>query len=973
MKIEPGRGPQSWCDVLEAEYAARHGVPALADEAPRDPDARLRAMHARIHERAPSAVCLSGGGIRSATFALGVLQGLAHAGVLKTVDYLSTVSGGGYTGGWLTAWLHRQGAAGRADVMRELDPATAAQEGSLDDSSPVDRLRATCRYLAPQGGIVSADVWTLVTTMSRNLFLNWLVLLPLLAAALLVPHLYYGIVHLFEVNAAVTPCGWAALGAPTQAFLAVAIAGFGVASAYVVLTFVGAGSTWSQGRFLSLFLTPALAGAVSLTLFWSAMPCDIDAGPTLMLTGIVPAAGWLIVGGSRHGKGGLLIAAGALAAVTGMMWLAAHQVFPTPEQSLHRAAGRTAGTAAMLLVLAAIARRRWPRSARVGGSSPLIQVGPLTMAGAIAGGALFGGGAYWFAMYPFGFGHGLHEFYATFAVPIVLGLALLSIVLFAGIASADQDDAALEWWSRCAAWIAIAATLWAASGLLVFYMADLIEAGLQTISRTLEVNHNLSTTALAVLVPLLSSLAGLASRGAGGDASKPSALKALLMRLTLPLVILGLLSTVAWGNLRLQSALEYHRNPEGLACTAADIASGVNNPNDCHPRGAGLGESAMMFAGLVLFGLLMSRLIPVNRFSLHGMYRHRLIRTFLGASRRDRSPNAFTGFDANDDLRVHHLADVRPFHVINTTLNAVSSTHVGRHERKAQSFTFSPLSVGNRFVGYRSAREYGSDEDAHGSGVSLGLALAVSGAAASSAMGMYSSKARAFLLTLANARLGLWFGNPQSEQNWKRSEPPLGVEPLAREMLGLTTDNNPYVYLSDGGHYENLGLWEMIARRCRVIVISDAGCDPDYTFADLSNAVRRIRLDLGVPILFEPLPMTREGQGRTNQHGAIGTIDYAAVDGPGAPAGTILYLKATLSGDEPVDVLNFAASDPLFPHDSTSHQFFDEARFESYRALGYHTVLSVSAGLRDLESADALCAIARKTLAHVPMAAPAAV
>ncbi len=973
MKTEPGRGPQSWCDVLEAEYAARYGVPALADDAPRDADLRLRAVHARIHERAPSAVCLSGGGIRSATFALGVLQGLAHAGVLKTVDYLSTVSGGGYTGGWLTAWLHREGTAGRAEVMRELDPATAAQQGSLDDPSPVDRLRATCRYLAPQGGIVSADVWTLVTTMSRNLFLNWLVLLPLLAAALLVPALYYAVVHLFEVNTVVTPCGWTTLGTPAQGFLTIGLAGLGVASAYVVLTFVGAGGKWSQGRFLSLFLAPALAGAVSLTLFWSAMPCNLNVGPTLILTAIVPAAGWLIVGGSRHGKGGLLIAAGALAAVTAMMWFAAHQVFPTPEQALHRAVGRTGGTAAMLLLFAAIARRRWPRTPGAAGSTPLIQVGPLTIAGAIAGGALFGGGAYWFAMHPFGFGHGLHQFYATFAVPIVLGLALLAIVLFAGIASADQDDAALEWWSRCAAWIAIAATLWAASGLLVFYMADLIEAGLQTVSRTFEVNHKLSTTALAVLVPLLSSLAGLASRGAGGDTGKPSALKALLIQMALPLVILVLLSTVAWANLRLQGALEYHRSPEGVPCAGSDIAGDLNTPNDCHPRGAGLGESAITFAGLVIFSLLMSRLIPVNRFSLHGMYRHRLIRTFLGASRRDRSPNAFTGFDANDDVRVHHLADVRPFHVINTTLNAVSSTHVGRHETKAQSFTFSPLSVGNRFVGYRSAREYGSDEDAHGSGVSLGLALAVSGAAASSAMGMYSSKARAFLLTLANARLGLWFGNPQSEKNWKRSEPPLGVEPLAREMLGLTTDNNPYVYLSDGGHYENLGLWEMVARRCRVIVISDAGCDPEYTFADLSNAVRRIRLDLGVPILFEPLPMTRDGQGRTNRHGAIGTIDYAAVDGPGAPAGTILYLKATLSGDEPVDVLNFAASDPLFPHDSTSNQFFDEARFESYRALGYHTVLSVTAGLQGVDSAEALCAVAKKTLAHEPAAAAAVV
>jgi hypothetical protein len=137
--------------------------------------------------------------------------------------------------------------------------------------------------------------------------------------------------------------------------------------------------------------------------------------------------------------------------------------------------------------------------------------------------------------------------------------------------------------------------------------------------------------------------------------------------------------------------------------------------------------------------------------------------------------------------------------------------------------------------------------------------------------------------------------------------------------------------------------------------------------------VRRIRLDLGIPILFEPLTQTREGQGRGNAHGAIGTIKYSAIDGPGAPDGTILYLKATLSGDEPVDVRNFASADPLFPHDSTSDQFFDEARFESYRALGYHTVLSVTAGLKELESVEGLCRIAKKTLAPARPAASAVV
>jgi hypothetical protein len=193
-----------------------------------------------------------------------------------------------------------------------------------------------------------------------------------------------------------------------------------------------------------------------------------------------------------------------------------------------------------------------------------------------------------------------------------------------------------------------------------------------------------------------------------------------------------------------------------------------------------------------------------------------------------------------------------------------------------------------------------------------------------------------------------------------------------RELLGLTTDRNPFVYLSDGGHYENLGLWEMVSRRCRFVIVSDAGCDPNYTFDDLGNAVRRIRLDLGIPIQFPRLEhLTRAGQGTTNQHAAIGTIRYSVVDGPDAPDGTILYIKATLSGDEPVDVRNFATANPAFPHDSTGNQFFDEARFESYRILGFHSVLSVTGGLRNLKDAAALCAAARDALATLPPVQPA--
>lgn len=136
----------------------------------------------------------------------------------------------------------------------------------------------------------------------------------------------------------------------------------------------------------------------------------------------------------------------------------------------------------------------------------------------------------------------------------------------------------------------------------------------------------------------------------------------------------------------------------------------------------------------------------------------------------------------------------------------------------------------------------------------------------------------------------------------------------------------------------------MVLRRCHYILVSDAGCDEKMEFQDLGNAIRKIRIDLGIDIEIHVEPLRPSAQDRSSVHYAIGTIRYSRVD-PGAPDGILIYLKPSLSGDEPVDVLDYAAHHDQFPHEPTSDQFFDESQFESYRRLGEHVAGEVFASV----------------------------
>jgi hypothetical protein len=178
----------------------------------------------------------------------------------------------------------------------------------------------------------------------------------------------------------------------------------------------------------------------------------------------------------------------------------------------------------------------------------------------------------------------------------------------------------------------------------------------------------------------------------------------------------------------------------------------------------------------------------------------------------------------------------------------------------------------------------------------------------------------------------------RAQAPYRQDAPWLSLFPLLSELFGLTGDKSRYVYLSDGGHFENLGIYEMVRRRCRWIVASDADADPGRGFADLGNAVRKIWIDVGVQIIFEDsdlLGATKDTSAIDVPYCALGTIKYLN-DGDGSTTGKILYIKPVVRGNEPLaDVIAYLRSHKDFPHQSTAEQWFDEPQLESYRVLGY--------------------------------------
>ena len=850
-------------EVLAEEYQVLRSESSYTPpEAAASEPAKLAALFRKVHQQQKpfSALCISGGGIRSATFGLGALQSLANHGLLREFDYLSTVSGGGYIGSWLTAWIKREGSLAQVEPKLKTN-APAPAPGEPD---PIQHLRDYNNYLTPKLGLFSADTWTVVATMIRNMILNWLVLVPLLLFALTMPRLMVSLLKVGDPDGDLV----SRLTVTVTYFLTYALFAMAIFNAMRYLPSVG-NVRHTQGDFLRYVLTPLILayGLRCAYYWWVYVPeQSVNFGQELMWGLVASGAGWI---------GYLLFCV----------------AFRDPKRSFSALFGPI--TIAIILLGASVGLSSWVLLGRV------------------------------YAWNAFQISH-----FVALGLPAMLLGFCLAGVLFIGLTSRVLLDEDREWFSRAGAWLTLFILLWAAMGSLVLLAPEYaLLPNLKTGGRRW----------IQSALGLLGAFSGWAT-AAGGFSGKSKArsdtrdpevqpwyIKAAVTVAPPAFLMLYFVGLVLFTNFVLAKT--------GLVESAWWEHDALVNTTP-------FWANVLVAAGFVFLSLFSARYININFFSVHAMYRNRLIRAYLGASNPKRNASLFTGFAENDNFRMREIDPaLKPFHVLNLTLNLVAGERLAWQQRKAASFTVSPLHSGNGDLGYRPSAAY-SD------GITLGSAMAISGAAASPNMGYHSSPVVGFIMTLFNARLGAWLGNPgkPGEKTWTFRGPRSATGSLIKEAFGLTTNSSQYVYLSDGGHFENLGLYEMVARRCKYIVVLDSGADPRFGYEDLGNALRKIRIDMNICINFHDALADPFHPGA--KRCAVAVIDYSSVDGPSEP-GYLIYMKPMFLGNEPPDVQSYHTEHEAFPHEPTTDQWFNESQTESYRMLGLHTMDEVCRSLKE--------------------------
>jgi hypothetical protein len=845
-------------------------------------------------------ICLSGGGIRSAAFNLGVLQALAEKKLLRNIDYLSTVSGGGYIGSWFMALLKRS--SGIQEVQELLDPQHTIP-GQQVEPSAIHYLRTHSNYLAPKVGIFSTDLWALWAIYLRNTFLNTLVLAPLLLAMVFLLR-YFRFFQTVYVNDSVIPIVHIVLGA----FCIV------MASAMI-------GISLARCRKRAM-VDPKLDWRISITdFFW--LPVFLFAMATAFLGAGIryykqADQNWL---GEYFKECSIPSVAFWVFLVGGILQVLAfnsRSVFALFQKStwFNRTMGKRrqplrwilsgllgGGTLALSLYLIAVFFPLLDESSnqnnidtKSGVSTNVINsdrefVNPKETSSFLGSDELLDD---WLVSLLFGS-----------LTPVVLLAFSTAQSLQVGILGSLETREVREKWSFLHAYCAVAGLGWLGAVILSVVLPDWIYG------QVMNGKYLIPTSVGTIGVTTLSGAVWVA-QGFWVGKSKQSLLDGFVkigpyLALAMGFVLVGLIA---------EFIVHHLPNISGKFALGAKVLC--------------------MFIGCIAISLVASRYVDVNIFSLQEMYENRLVSAFLGASHPMRNhADPVTHIDPHDDLKLDRVGFGNdgvlngPIHLINTTINLSGTDRREYDERKGDSFVLSPLFCGSELTGYRKT------DQGYAGGLTLGRAFATSGAAVSPNMGYYSTAAVTALLTFCNLRLGSWFPNPNSKR-FKQSGPKYGWFQIVREILGYTDANEEFVYLSDGGHFDNLGAYELVRRRCKRIFICDAGADPKGACHELALLIRKARIDFGVTIDIDVSTLKRSQEtGFSKEQVAVGEITYPADEQGITIQGAIVYLKLNITERDSTDLKSYQIRNPDFPHQSTLNQFYSESQFESYRYLGY--------------------------------------
>ena len=946
----------------------------------------IRSEHAYIHARRqryglerpgdyPDQVhdvwglAISGGGIRAATLGLGMLQKLVVEGILKQVDYLSTVSGGGYIGSCLSTLmntpgekfvqpdgvLQRRGAEAipgmepethplvgliehraKGPQMRtryipaQLEPEqgtatpdSGATEPVLDYRPPgetrldvrhqIHHLRTHGEYLTPDKSLLSPDVQRVVGTIFAGILHN--LLLFLLALTMLVAVHYIALDYLSEGDFVRTMQEMAVATPPAP----------------VPVTEEASLTGTVKGKLVSYWSDRLLVDVQSVTDAWGRYPLG--------------AAGMALLG---MGLG------------LWFFWRSRRIAAAVYQQQGPVSRGEVASQASSGHTVEDMAQRRF-----LGRYNASILFGGLAL-GILGWLIAKGQGA---------FGSDDQAYWLIFSLPISLAVGnFLSVyVLTAVLGSRARQrrlNRAFHGGLRGGAFYALVFTAFMPLLILMLF--------------------SFSYYFDQLLYGLVSSVSSVASIAVGyfvamsqKKESGSSIVSKLMQRLQTPLLSLSVVLFIVLAASAIARTLAWDGD--------------LGNFSIYFPAWL-LGTA---FVAFVLIGMLVNS----NRLSLHYFYRDRLSETFLRTDGRvlrdDRDQQGMPLINLRDDENLKlkdlgwrklspeekaALGDTRrpdyryeadgdvwapnprgPYHLIVTALNLQGSDELVRKDLKSEHFIFSRNYVGSPSTGYVRTEAY------RGGLTKLARAMTISAAAVSSGMGFSTFFAQSFLTTLLNLRLGYWMENPWfyrpacqgkavtrwTERLWLRlqgwqpqpDDPTgqmMGYNPqwrftfwpfyLLQEMLGLSNASRRLVNVSDGGHTgDNLGLLPLLRRRCRYIIVGDFEQDNAFSFASFNHAVRMANIEENIDIRIDLRDLMPAEANEQHIHLSPRSVTLGHIGYPDGSKGVLIYLKSSLSHEPlPVNVYNYHKMFPDFPHQSTADQYFDDAQFEAYRALGFH-------------------------------------